>query len=313
VYAADIDRTLTVHATNRSVTDVLREVRKQSGYDFFYDADLFKGIAPISLALQNVDIREALDRCLLNTGLVYTINNKIITISKGATKSMNTAANRRARVQQSGTISGTITSSNGTTLSGATVRVVELNRSTMTNADGRFTLEVPTGQYTVEVSYVAHDRYQQSGVQVQPEATRTLNINLVETIGAMEEVVVTALGIKREEKEIGYAQQTIHAEELSTAVANTWSDGLKGKVAGLNMTSGNTGPINSQNIQLRGNTSLDPGGNAALIVVDGVPMNQETTAYGNNVGAAYGTEAPVDYGNAISELKQEDIESVSVL
>src|SRR5690606_21248590 len=172
VYAADIDRTLTIHATNRSITDVLREVRKQSGYDFFYDADLFKGIAPISLALQNVDIREALDRCLLNTGLVYTINNKIITISKGATKSMNTAANRRARVQQSGTISGTITSSNGTTLSGATVRVVELNRSTMTNADGRFTLEVPTGQYTVEVSYVAHDRYQQSGVQVQPEATR---------------------------------------------------------------------------------------------------------------------------------------------
>lgn len=312
VYAADIDRTLTIHATNRAITDVLREVRKQSGYDFFYDADLFKGVAPISLTLQNADIREALDRCLLNTGLVYTINNKIITISKGATKSMNTAANRRARVQQSGTISGMVTSGN-TPLSGATVRIVELNRSTMTNADGRFTLEIPTGQYTVEVSYVAHDRYQQSGVQVQPEATRTLNINLVETIGAMEEVVVTALGIKREEKEIGYAQQTIHAEELSTAVANTWSDGLKGKVAGLNMTSGNTGPINSQNIQLRGNTSLDPGGNAALIVVDGVPMNQETTAYGNNVGAAYGTEAPVDYGNAISELKQEDIESVSVL
>src|SRR5690606_34488603 len=76
---------------------------------------------------------------------------------------------------------------------------------------------------------------------------------------------------------------------------------------------GSTGPINSQSIQLRGTTSLDPGGNAALIVIDGVPMNQETTAYGNNVGAAYGTEAPVDYGNAVSELRQEDIESVTVL
>lgn len=313
VYAANDDHKLTIQATNRSITDVLREVRKQSGYDFFYDATLFKGIAPISLALQDADIREALDECLSNTGLTYTINNKIVTISRGRLHSANAPKSPSARTQQSGSISGIVTSSSGSTLSGATVRVVGLGRSTMTDADGRFTLEVPAGQYTVEVSYVAHDRYQQSGIQVQPETSSTMNVRLIETINAMEDVVVTALGIKREEKEIGYAQQTIHAEELATAVANTWSDGLKGKVAGLNMISGNTGPINSQSIQLRGNTSLDPGGNYALIVVDGVPMNQETTAYGNNVGAAYGTEAPVDYGNAISELKQEDIESVSVL
>src|SRR5690606_35522612 len=243
VYAADDNGTLTIHATNRSITDVLREVRKQSGYDFFYDADLFKGVAPISLILQNADIREALDRCLLNTGLVYTINNKIITISKDTSKSTSISASRRSSVQQSGTISGTVSSSN-TPLSGATVRIVELNRSTMTNADGRFTLEVPTGRYTVEVSYVAHDRYQQSGVQVQLAPTSARQITRMQTVGVIEEVFVTCLGIKREEKEIGYAQQTIHAEEHSTAVANTWSDGLKGKVAGLNMTSGSTGPIN---------------------------------------------------------------------
>jgi TonB-linked SusC/RagA family outer membrane protein len=217
------------------------------------------------------------------------------------------------RVQQSGRITGKVVSSSAIALAGATVEIVELKRSTMTDAQGQFSLDVAPGTYTLKVTYIGHETFEQSAVTVTNGQTTIISAMLIEQINSMDEVVVTALGITREEKEIGYAQQTISAEQLSTAASTNWSEGLKGKVAGLNIISGNTGPINSQAIQLRGTTSLNAGGNNALIVIDGVPMNQETTSYGNNVGAAYGTEAPIDYGNAISELRQDDIESVSVL
>src|SRR5690606_37303869 len=113
VYAAGDDQTLTIQATNRPITDVLREVRKQSGYDFFYHADLFKNMPPNSLALQNANIREALDQCLSNTGLSYTINNKIVTITKDQASSNKPSTNRQKGAQQSGTISGVVNSSNG--------------------------------------------------------------------------------------------------------------------------------------------------------------------------------------------------------
>ena len=221
--------------------------------------------------------------------------------------------------QENGQIRGTVVDVEGKPLEGVTVVAQNTegaeSTSTISDAKGLFGLQrLSVGtRYTIRFSLIGYTPYEVSGFLVQAGDNNSLLARMTQQATDLDEVVVTALGIKREEKALGYAQQTVNSEELSTAVSSNWSEGLKGKVAGLNMVSGSTGPINSQSIQLRGTTSLDPGGNAALIVIDGVPMNQETTAYGNNVGAAYGTEAPVDYGNAVSELRQEDIESVTIL
>lgn len=221
--------------------------------------------------------------------------------------------------QDGGQIRGTVVDSRGNALEGVTVQARDLNdmqvSATTSNSEGVFTLNrLKAGEtYTIRFSLVGYEPREERNFLVKAGDNNSILARLTEQTTDLDEVIVTALGIKREEKALGYAQQTVGAEELATAVSANWAEGLKGKVAGLNIISGSTGPINSQSIQLRGTTSLDPGGNAALIVIDGVPMNQETTAYGNNVGAAYGTEAPVDYGNAVSELRQEDIESVTVL
>ncbi|MFD1770481.1 SusC/RagA family TonB-linked outer membrane protein [Sphingobacterium suaedae] len=313
VQASSYGQRLTIHKKNTSIADVLREIRKQTGYDFFYDANIFNGARNVSVHLNQASIHEVLSICFANQPYTYSIDNNIVTIKRAKHVVQGRARSLRTAEQQDGRITGQVKNTNGQVLSGATVKIRELDRSVMTDLEGRFSLEVLAGVYTVEVSYLAYDRYIKTGVSIPPGGMTELSVALQESLRTMDEVVVTALGIKREEKEIGYAQQTVNAEQLATAVSNNWSEGLKGKVAGLNITSGSTGPINSQGIQLRGTTSLAPGGNNALIVIDGVPMNQETTAYGNNVGAAYGTEAPVDYGNAISELRQEDIESVSIL
>jgi len=224
-----------------------------------------------------------------------------------------------AHGQEGGRIQGTVVDSRGKLLQGVTVTANNSKGAriavTTSNTEGLFSLHGLTAgeRYIVRFSLIGYAGYEVSDFLVQAGDTNSILARLTEQATDLDEVIVTALGIKREEKALGYAQQTVNAEALATAVSTNWSEGLKGKVAGLNIISGSTGPINSQSIQLRGTTSLDPGGNAALIVIDGVPMNQETTAYGNNVGAAYGTEAPVDYGNAVSELRQEDIESVTVL
>lgn len=132
---------------------------------------------------------------------------------------------------------------------------------------------------------------------------------------ALSEVVITALGIKRDEKALGYATQNIDSQELLDARSNNWSDALRGKVAGLNVLSAGSGPMNSSQVSLRGNNSLNPNGNFALIVVDGVPMNSGLTSsgVGNAYSAGSGNDVPVDFGNGIADINPDDIENITVL
>lgn len=203
-------------------------------------------------------------------------------------------------------------------LGGVSVMAVQSGHTistTQTDTTGKFVIgHLASGKkYDFRFSYIGYVSYTEKDFLLERGEDNSLLIRLRPETKGLDQVVVTALGIKREERKLGYAQQTIKAEDLSAAPAPNWSSGLIGKVAGLNIISGATGPLSSQKIQLRGSSSLNAAANGALIVVDGVPMNQEITTYGNNVPAAYGTDVPVDYGNSISELNQDDIESVTVL
>src|SRR5690606_21308251 len=129
----------------------------------------------------------------------------------------------------------------------------------------------------------------------------------------IEEVVVTALSIEREAKGLGYAVTTVSGDDLTNAARSNWSTGRKGKVAGLNLTQASSGPINSTRINLRGDRSLS-GNNEALIVIDGIPMVNGQLSSG--VGDAYGVggaDVPIDFGNGLSDINPDDIESVTVL
>lgn len=128
-------------------------------------------------------------------------------------------------------------------------------------------------------------------------------------------VVTTALGISRQQKALGYSVQKLDEGDLSDARPNNWAAALSGKVAGLNLLSAGSGPLNSTRISLRGDASLNPDGNNALIVLDGVPMNSGGTTAGvdNAYGAGAGNDVPVDFGNGISDINPDDIESITVL
>lgn len=128
----------------------------------------------------------------------------------------------------------------------------------------------------------------------------------------LNNVVVTALGIKREEKSLGYATQTVSGSEITATMPANWSQALQGQVAGLNVISA-CGPLSSTQINLRGNVSMNMDGNGALIVVDGVPLSSPMNNPGGSYGAGGNSEGSIDFGNGFSDLNPDDIESIQVL
>ncbi|HMI05639.1 MAG TPA: SusC/RagA family TonB-linked outer membrane protein [Pedobacter sp.] len=210
------------------------------------------------------------------------------------------------RKQQPGRLVGRITDERGEPLPGANIRIVELNRSFSTDGKGYFTISLQPGIYSMEVNYVSYQRQTKQGIKVGEGSTVTANFVLRESLDALNEVVVTALGISRQEKSLGYSVGKVTGDELVKVPQENVLNALSGKVSGV--TINQTGPTGSSvSMVIRGGTSL-AGDNQPLFVIDGIPV----TSTLNNVGQ-FGSGNAVDYGNAISDLNPEDIESMTIL
>ncbi len=193
---------------------------------------------------------------------------------------------------------------------GATVSLKGTKNGVSTNDKGEFSLQVKENE-TLVISAVGY-----TTTEVKTGKKNNFTISLEESSKELEGVVVTALGISRQQKALGYAQQQIKAEEITDARSNNWSGALSGKVAGLQLLSAGSGPINSTKITLRGDVSLNPNNNNALIVVDGVPMsnkNMTSSGVNNAYGAGSGNDVPVDFGNNINDINPDDIETITIL
>ena len=192
----------------------------------------------------------------------------------------------------------------------ATVTVKGTRTVVLTDDKGAFTISTAPSQTLVVTAIGFTSQERPVGQQ------STMNFTLASSSAQMEGVVVTALGIRREEKALGYATTTVKGAQLTEAIASNWTDALSGKVPGLNLVRSNSGPTGSNKIILRGENNLT-GDNEALIVVDGVVINQGSgrrTAVGGET--AYGTGSdnmPADYGSGINDINPDDIESVDIL
>lgn len=209
------------------------------------------------------------------------------------------------------TISGVVVDdADGQPIPSVTISDSQRNSYGATNVSGAFTIRVQKGT-ELNFSMLGYTPLK----RVVAQSTDKLEIRLQIASNELSEVVVTALGIERAEKGLGYATQTLREDELNDARSNNWVSALSGKVAGLTLLSTGSGPLNSTKIILRGERSIDPNKNAALIVLDGVPMGGELTSSGvsSAYGAGSGNDIPVDFGNGISDINPDDIESVTVL
>jgi len=202
---------------------------------------------------------------------------------------------------QEKTVSGTVSDESGLPLPGVNIIVKGTTNGTQSDFDGYYSISVNSGD-VLTFSYVGMKTQ-----EVTVGASNTINVTLIEDAAVLDEVVVTALGIKREKKSLGYAVQELGGEEVSNAKDQSFISSLSGKVAGLSIKKSNSlgGSVNAV---LRGSSSLT-GNNQALFVVDGVPISNSNL---NRSGQATGSGG-YDYGNAASDINPEDIESISVL
>lgn len=205
-------------------------------------------------------------------------------------------------------LTGTVYEADGKTpLIGATVKIKGSKVGTISDIDGKFRLNVDGKNQILEISYMGYNPQ-----EVKVGNNSTLQVTMQESSVMLNEMVVTALGITREQKSLGYAVSKLDSDDVTSSLSSNWLNALDGKVAGLTMASAGSGPGSSLRVTLRGDQSLNYGSNEALFVVDGIPVNSGTTqtkAVSNYAQA----DAPVDFGNGASDLNPDDIESVSVL
>lgn len=224
---------------------------------------------------------------------------------------------------QTAEVSGTVLTQKGEMLPGVTVEALARTGSprhrvtAITDGKGVFTFsQLKIGEiYDLSFSSIGFETSDYRGYTVkQAGKANTLLIRLKSKTDDLNEVVVTALGIKREERSLGYAVTKVSGDELTNAISNNWSDALTGKVAGLNIIKSGGGPAGSSKIVLRGDNSFYSPDNAALIVVDGVVISGSSGKLtGTGSGNYLDNDSPVDFGSSLADLNPDDIESISIL
>lgn len=202
------------------------------------------------------------------------------------------------------TVTGEIKDNKGLPVSAATVNVKGSTQSTTTDEKGHYSITLEKTNAILVISSVGF-----STMEVNSENVSKLDIKLTSSVSDMNEVVVTALGVKRDKKSIGYAVQQVKADAISIAAPVDIAQGLQGKVAGLNINTSNGLANASSRIVIRGNNSLF-GFNQPLIVVDGAILDNKSLAQSNTENSLGGYQ---DWGNYLSYMNMDNVENVSIL
>lgn len=200
-----------------------------------------------------------------------------------------------------GVVTGSIRDNTGQLLPGASVVVKGTTRGVITDADGKFSISVPENA-TLVFSFVG-----MKPIEIIPGSQTILDITMMPVTVGVDEVVVTALGISRERKSLAYSVSDVKGEELSRGAGANMVKSLDGRVSGVNFTSASTDPAGSVFVTIRGATSLNIKQSTAnsqpLFVIDGIPLGNATIDSRNGA----------DFGNLLSQLNPEDVESVTIL
>lgn len=202
------------------------------------------------------------------------------------------------------TITGTVTDTDGNTIPYVNIVLSGTSTGTITNEDGVYSIKVPSLLGSLEFSVLGYQ------TQVIPISNKQrINITLEDSSEILDEVVLTALGLKRETKELGYVVQSLDTKGITEVKSVNFLDNLSGKLAGVTINQGATGVGSSSKITIRGEASFS--NNNPLFIVDGVPINNNSVFNFTNEAAAGFQE--IDFGNGAMEVNPDDIAEVSVL
>jgi TonB-linked SusC/RagA family outer membrane protein len=302
--AKSYSQNLTLDIKNARMELVFNKIEKLSDYSFIYEKNLLRKIGKVDVAVYNKSIDDAMSEILKGQPLEYVISNKFIVISPKAVQIKSTFLSNP--IIQLIAITGIVKDANGATISGVTVLNKTTNKKVITDALGAFKIDASTGDILV-FSFVGYIKQ-----SIIVDTKTELPITLVETQNELNQVVVTAMGIKRSSKSLTYNVQEIKGEELLRNRDANFVNSLTGKVAGVTINASSAGIGGATRVIMRGSKSI-AGNNNAMYVIDGIPVSNSTNANGGIAGQMGDIFSANTSSEIISLLNADDIESISAL
>ena len=278
---------------NVDLSAILKEIKRQTSYDFMYNANDIDRTKKISVEVKNVTLDSALQVCLPHFGLTYTMKGRIIVLKK-LEKKVNTVP------QEQVVVSGIVRDKEKIPIPGVAVMLSGTSIGTVTDTDGHFKMNVPAGKCTLKFTFVG-----MKPVERVVSGTQTINVVMEDDIEQLEEVVVTGMEVIKKDHMTGSAS-VITAKDLRSQGITSIDKALEGVIAGLNSTTLSGAPGRRAQITIRGENNLS-GRTEPLWIVDGLPLL--TGVPENNTGDYAGTIMQDGVGN----IMPEDIESITIL
>lgn len=280
---------ITIQKKNIPIIEALDEVERQSKLSVGYNDSQLKNKPAIDLNLINIKLEDALSTILKGTGYTYRLERNYIKIIP-LQESPKTPVKK---------MTGKVVDENNLPLIGVNIQMEGSGTGVITDMNGSFALEAPIGS-TLSFSYIG---YIPQKVKVTDKSL--YNIQLSANVEVLNEVVVTALGIKREQKALSYNVQQVKSDQLTDIKDANVINSLNGKVAGVNINSSSSGVGGASKVIMRGTKSIEQSSNA-LYVIDGIPMYN----FGGGGGTENGSQGVTE---SIADINPDDIESISVL
>ena len=287
------DATVALDIRNQPLSSLIDEIKRQTTYSFLFDADEVDIARKVTLSSSKITVKDALKRVLQNQGLESRMSGNHILLLKTNT----------TRTNQQRTLSGVVKDASGAFVPGATITLRGTTVTTQTDQRGVFRIAAPAGSQTINVSYTGLGT-----TDITYAANQDfLDITLQGQVADIEDVVVTALGIKRQSRSLTYNVQQIEAEQVTRIPDPNFINNLNGRVAGVTINASSSGVGGASRVVMRGAKSIS-GNNNALYVIDGIPMPNLSSEQPDGIFAGAGQT-----GDGISNLNPEDIQSLSVL
>ncbi len=308
VYAVDtmgqkvLDKKITLDVESEDFQQALIKISEQAKVKFAYSPELVEDQKRVTLHVKDAKLEEVL-AALLGPDVNYKVVGKRIVlrpVNPDREDASKSDADTRA-IPDPVTVSGTVKDGSGAPIPGVSVLVKGTSNGTTTDTDGKFTITVNSENDILVISFIG---YATQEVAVQNKTS--IDVVLAEDVTELNEVVVTALGIEKERKSLGYSVTEVKGEQFTQAREINVANSLVGKVAGVNVSSVAGGPGASTSVIIRGASTLT-GSNQPLYVINGVPMSNESAQL---VGRWVNE---TDRGDGIGNINPDDIESISVL
>lgn len=301
-----LNRKVTINVQEAEVQQVLALLGKQAKVKFTYNPQQIPVHNKVSFHFTDVKLADALNS-ILSAGIDYKVIGNQIALRPAEELSQAEGTGTHEAVAAV-TVSGKVSDSNGTPLPGVSIQVKGTNAGTSTDGDGKYTIVVPDENAVLMFSFIGF-----AAQEVVVGTQTNIDIVLVEDINQLGEIVVTAFGIEREKKKLGYSVTEVNGDAIQTTREPAFMNALTGKIAGVVVQTPNAGPGGATRVLIRGNATF--GGNRQpLYVIDGVPMdNTYRSSDGDPRSANSGNSAGTQTSDGLSNLNPDDVESISVL